>query len=77
MSLLFCSPQLSKGKESEVLAAAEAAESLRRLARLDAQLLYRDAMGRAQEEAARGGLVIVAAFYGDVQEGLADRQWSW
>ncbi|KAL3896251.1 MAG: hypothetical protein SGPRY_013314, partial [Prymnesium sp.] len=52
-------------KESEVLAAAEAAESLRRLARLDAQLLYRDAMGRAQEEAARGGLVIVAAFYGD------------
>ena len=47
--------------------AATALDKARRAAALDAQLLERDAAQRAQEERARNGLLIIAAFYGDVQ----------
>ena len=46
---------------------ATALDRARRAAALDAQLLERDAAQRAQEERARNGLLIIAAFYGDVQ----------
>ncbi|KAL1495794.1 hypothetical protein AB1Y20_016655 [Prymnesium parvum] len=54
-----------KAREEDA-ASASVASALRQ-AELDAQLLHRDATHRAHEESSRAGLVVVAAFYGDVQ----------
>lgn len=73
LCLVQCVPTLSlspfdaSARVKEQSAATEASEREFRAAHLDKQLLQRDALQRAQEEEARDGLVILAAFYGDVQ----------
>ena len=56
-----------QAQASEAVSKAKLAAEIRRAAELDTQLLLCDAVLRAEEEEARGGLVIIAAFYGDVQ----------